>query len=103
RIACGDTGMTGVPSQFVDLDAVTGGWQRSDLVILAARPAMGKTAFALNVIMNAVRAGKSVAVFSLEMSKTQLMTRIISAEARLDSTKLRKGELTDEEQDRLMQ
>jgi replicative DNA helicase len=102
RIAC-DTGMTGVPSQFVDLDAVTGGWQRSDLVILAARPAMGKTAFALNVIMNAIKSGKSVAVFSLEMSKAQLMTRIIAAEARLDSTKLRKGDLTDEEQDRLMQ
>lgn len=102
RIAC-DTGMTGVPSQFVDLDAVTGGWQKSDLVILAARPAMGKTAFALNVVMNAIKSGKSVALFSLEMSRTQLMTRIISSEARIDSTKLRKGELSDEEQDRLMQ
>jgi replicative DNA helicase len=103
RISLGDTGLTGVPSQFIDLDNVTGGWQKSDLVILAARPAMGKTAFALNVVMNAIKSGKSVAVFSLEMSKTQLMTRIISAEARIDSTKLRKGDLTDEEQDRLMQ
>ncbi len=103
RISLGDTGLTGVPSQFVELDAVTGGWQKSDLVILAARPAMGKTAFALNIVMNAIKSGKSVAMFSLEMSKTQLMTRLISAEARIDSTKLRKGDLTDEEQDRLMQ
>jgi replicative DNA helicase len=94
--------MTGVPSDFVDLDRITGGWQRSDLVIIAARPAMGKTAFALNIVMNAVKSGKSTAVFTLEMSKTQLMMRLIAAEGRIDSSKLRRGDLNEDEQDRLM-
>lgn len=98
----GDGGMTGVPSQFTDLDRITGGWQRSDLILLAARPGMGKTAFALNVATNAVRAGKSVAVFSLEMSQTQLMMRILAAESQVDSSKFRRGDWTEEEQDRLM-
>ncbi len=94
--------MTGVPSQFVDLDRITGGWQKSDLIILAARPGMGKTAFALNCVINAVREGKATAVFTLEMSKTQLMERIIASEARIDSSRMRKGDLSEEEQDRLM-
>jgi replicative DNA helicase len=97
-----DGGMSGVPSAFVDLDRITGGWQRSDLIIIAARPGMGKTAFALNLCLNAVRGGKSVAIFTLEMSKTQLMMRLISQDARIDSSKLRKGDLNDDEQDRLM-
>ena len=97
-----DGSMTGVPSQFLDLDRNTGGWQRSDLVIIAARPGMGKTAFALNCVINAVRSGKSTVIFTLEMSKTQLMERIIASEARIDSSKMRKGDLNEEEQDRLM-
>ncbi|TWW09591.1 replicative DNA helicase, partial [Planctomyces bekefii] len=97
-----DGKLTGVPSQFVDLDRITGGWQNSDLIIMAARPGMGKTAFALNLVINAVRSGKHTVVFTLEMSKTQLMSRIIASEARIDASKLRKGDLSEEEQDRLM-
>jgi replicative DNA helicase len=97
-----DGRLTGVPSQFVDLDRITGGWQNSDMVIIAARPGMGKTAFALNVCVNAVKSGKHVVFFTLEMSKTQLMSRIIASEARIDSGKLRKGDLSEDEQDRLM-
>ena len=97
-----DGRMTGVPSEFVDLDRITGGWQKSDLIIMAARPGMGKTAFALNCVINAVKSGKSVVVFTLEMSKTQLMERIIASEARIDGSKMRKGDLSEEEQDRLM-
>lgn len=98
----GDGGLTGVPSQYVDLDRITGGWQKSDLIIIAARPGMGKTAFALNCVINAVKSGKHTAMFTLEMSKTQLMNRIISSEARIDSSRMRKGDLTEDEQDRLM-
>ncbi len=98
----GDGGMTGVPSQFTDLDRITGGWQKSDLIIMAARPGMGKTAFALNLAINAVKSGKHCVVFTLEMSKTQLMNRIISSEARIDSGRMRKGDLNEDEQDRLM-
>lgn len=94
--------LTGVPTEFNDLDRITGGWQKSDLIIIAARPGMGKTAFVLNCAINAVRQKKNTAVFTLEMSKTQLMTRIISSEARVDSGRLRKGDLSEEEQDRLM-
>jgi len=97
-----DGEMTGVPSQFTELDRITGGWQRSDMIVIAARPGMGKTAFALNVVINAVKAGRHTAVFTLEMSKIQLMTRIISSEARIDASKLRKGDLNEDEQDRLM-
>ena len=101
RINTGDQ-MTGVPSQFVDIDRITGGWQRSDLVIIAARPGMGKTAFALNNAVNAARAGKGVTFFSLEMSKSQLLFRIMASEARIDASKFRRGDFTDEELDRLM-
>ncbi len=94
--------MTGVTTGFLDLDKTTGGWQSSDLIILAARPGMGKTALALNWALNAVKADKTVAIFTLEMSKEQLMQRLLSAEGRVDSTRMRKGDLTDEDQDRLM-
>ena len=98
-----DSDVTGLSSGFTDLDYFTGGWQKSDLVILAARPGMGKTALALNWLINAVKDNKSHAViFSLEMSKEQLMERLISAQGRIDSTKLRKGNLSDDEQDKLM-
>lgn len=88
----------GVPSGFTALDRMTAGWQPSDLVILAARPAMGKTAFALTLARNAaVQFDKAVAVFSLEMSSLQLVTRLISAESELSSGKLRSGNLRNDE------
>jgi replicative DNA helicase len=88
----------GVASGFTDLDRMTNGWQPSDLVILAARPAMGKTAFSLTLARNAaVSFNKPVAVFSLEMSSLQLVTRLISAESELPSGKLRSGQLRDHE------
>lgn len=85
-------GVTGVPSGFDDLDRMTAGFQRSDLVIMAARPSVGKTAFALNIAQNVgIRAKETVAVFSLEMSKKQLIKRMISAEACIDASKMRTG------------
>jgi replicative DNA helicase len=91
-------GLTGVPSGFTRLDRVTSGWQKSDLVIIAARPAMGKTAFVLSTLRNAaVDFGQGVAIFSLEMSSIQLVNRLISAEAELESEKIKKGTLEDHE------
>jgi len=91
-------GLTGVPSGFTALDRVTSGWQKSDLVIIAARPAMGKTAFVLSVLRNAaVDHNRPVAIFSLEMSSVQLVNRLISSEAELDSDKIKKGTLADHE------
>lgn len=89
-----EDGMTGIPTGFTMLDRITSGWQKSDLVIVAARPGMGKTAFTLSMARNsAVLYNKPVAIFSLEMSKLQLVNRLISAEAELESEKLRKGDL----------
>ncbi|HEY6163260.1 MAG TPA: replicative DNA helicase [Bacteroidia bacterium] len=91
-------GVTGVASGFTALDRVTSGWQRSDLVIIAARPAMGKTAFVLSIARNAaVEFGKPVAVFSLEMSSLQLVNRLIASESELPAEKLKKGQLEDYE------
>jgi replicative DNA helicase len=95
--------VTGVPTGFSDLDMLIGGFQSSDLIILAARPGMGKTALALNFAANCARAGRKVAIFTLEMSKEQLMSRVLSSEAQIDSGRLRKGDLTSEEQDRLIE
>lgn len=90
--------LTGVPTGFVDFDAKTAGLQKSDLVLLAARPSMGKTAFALNMIQNAaIRGNVPVAVFSLEMSREQLVNRMLCSEAMLDAQKLRTGELNDKD------
>lgn len=91
-------GLSGVPSGFGALDRVTSGWQPSDLIILAARPGMGKTAFVLSMARNmAIDHDKKVAVFSLEMSSVQLITRLISSETAITSEKLRKGDLNDSE------
>lgn len=98
-----DGTVTGVTTGFNDLDMLTGGLQSSDLIILAARPAMGKTALVLNLATNAALAGRKVAIFTLEMSKEQLMSRVLSSVAKVDSSRLRKGDLSDEEQDRLME
>lgn len=91
-------GLTGVASGFTALDRITSGWQNTELTIIAARPAMGKTAFVVSAMRNAaVEWGIPVAMFSLEMSATQLMLRLISAEAEIDSNKLRKGKLENHE------
>lgn len=88
--------VTGVTSGFADLDRITSGLQPSDLIIVAGRPSMGKTAFALNMGLNsALRSKTSVAVFSLEMSKEQLVMRMLCSEARIDNQKLRGGSLKD--------
>jgi replicative DNA helicase len=95
-------GITGVASGFSDLDRITAGWQPSDLIILAARPAMGKTAFALSLVRNAaVDFKKSVMIFSLEMADVQLVNRLISAEAEVAADKIRKSDLTEQEWQRL--
>jgi replicative DNA helicase len=94
--------ITGIPSGFFDLDSKTSGFQKGDLVLIAARPSMGKTAFALNVAQYAsLRNGNSVAVFSLEMSKEQLVNRMLCAEANIDMLKLRTGNLDDDDWVRL--
>jgi replicative DNA helicase len=86
--------VTGVTTGYVDLDRLTAGLQPSDLIIIAARPSMGKTAFALNIAANAARRGDvGVAVFSLEMSKEQLALRMLCAEARVDLSRVRTGHL----------
>ena len=85
---------SGIPSGYVQLDAITGGWQKSDLIVLAARPSVGKTAFAVSMGRNAaVRFQKPVAIFSLEMSSNQLVARMIASECELSAEKLRKGDL----------
>lgn len=92
-----DEAVTGVPTGFADLDRITSGWQPSDLIIIAARPGMGKTAFTLSLARNAALLDKSVAVFSLEMSSMQLVQRLIAMEAEIDSRKLRNGKLDKDE------
>ncbi|CAI8260068.1 MAG: Replicative DNA helicase [Bacteroidetes bacterium MED-G17] len=95
--------ITGVPTGFNSLDKITNGFQKSDLIILAGRPGMGKTAFALTAARNAaVMFNKPVAVFSLEMSAVQLVTRLISGEVELSGEKLRQGNLSEFEMEQLL-
>jgi replicative DNA helicase len=95
-------GVSGIPTGFVDLDKVTGGFQRSDMIVLAARPGMGKTAFVLSMARNiAVDFNVPVAVFSLEMSSVQLVQRLISSETEISSDKFRKGTLEPYEYEQL--
>ena len=90
--------VTGVPTGFIDLDYKTAGLHGSEFILVAARPAMGKSAFALNIAANAaLRANIPVAIFNLEMSKEQLVNRIISSEAMIDSNKIRTGKLEDDD------
>ena len=90
--------ITGVPTGFADLDYKTAGFHGSDLILVAARPAMGKSAFALNIATNAaVRAKVPVAIFSLEMSKEQMVNRILCSEAMVDSNKVRTGKLDEQD------
>ena len=94
--------ITGVASGFIDLDNKTAGFHNSDLVLIAARPAMGKTAFALNIATYAaVSANTPVVVFSLEMSKEQCANRILCSQAMVDSEKVAKGDITDEDWSKL--
>lgn len=98
----GKEGLSGVATGFEKLDKVTSGWQPSDLIILAARPGMGKTAFVLSMARNvAIDFGHPVALFSLEMSSVQLITRLISSETGLSSEKLRTGKLEKYEWEQL--
>jgi replicative DNA helicase len=95
--------VTGVPSGFVDLDEMTSGFQKSDLIIVAARPSMGKTSLVLNVALHcATEAAKTVGVFSLEMSKEQLFMRMLTSEARVDAHRFRGGFLGEQDYDRLV-
>ena len=87
----------GIASGFTDLDAVTNGFQKSDLILIAARPSMGKTAFALNLALTAALKQHSVAIFSLEMSKEQLGHRLLSTYSNVDSQRMRRGEISDSE------
>jgi replicative DNA helicase len=90
--------ITGIPSGFTDLDRKTSGFQRGDMVLVAARPSMGKTAFVLNLALTAgLRSAKSVAVFSLEMGKEQLVYRMLCSEANVDMQKLRVGDLDEDD------
>ena len=90
--------ITGVATGFIDLDNKTAGFHKSDLILIAARPAMGKTAFALNIATNAaISANAPVVVFSLEMSKEQCANRILCAQAMVDSSKVQKGDISDDE------
>ena len=100
QIAARMDGLSGVPSGFVDLDKITGGWQETDLVIIAGRPAMGKTAFALACLRNAVKNTADPvrgAIFSLEMDGKQLMQRLLSSEAEVNLQQMRTGRLTQDE------
>lgn len=96
--------VTGIPTGFLDLDYKTAGMQPSDLVLIAARPSMGKTAFVLNVAGHvAFKEKATVAIFSLEMSKEQLVNRLLSLESRVDSQHIRTGNLTDDDWERLVE
>ena len=97
------TGITGVESGFSDLDRITSGWQKSDLVVVAARPGMGKTAFVLSLARNAaVGFNKPIAFFSLEMSSVQLVQRMIASETGIPAEKLKKGQLNPVEWQQLV-
>ena len=97
-----DTRITGIKTGYTDLDNMTNGFQRGDLIILAARPAMGKTAFALNLALNASFYNPgAIAIFSLEMPAEALMKRILSAKSAVESSKLRSGFISDEEFNKL--
>lgn len=96
--------VTGIPTGFIDLDYKTSGLQPSDLILVAARPSMGKTAFVLNIAQHvAFRSNKTVAIFSLEMSKEQLVNRLFSLESQVDAQLLRTGNLKDSDWERLIE
>ncbi|MBI3397775.1 MAG: replicative DNA helicase [Deltaproteobacteria bacterium] len=97
-----DGHVTGVPTGFDRFDELTSGLQPSDLIVIAGRPSMGKTAFALNIAQNAAETGSPVAIFSLEMSKEQLVQRLLASKAKVDLYRLRSGKLRDEDWSKLI-
>ncbi len=102
QLQAGAGSVTGVASGFTDLDRLTAGFQRADLIILAGRPSMGKTAFALNVVQHAaIEHNVKVAIFSLEMSKDALVQRLLCSEGLVDAQRLRRGQLRDDDYPRL--
>jgi replicative DNA helicase len=103
QFAAGDQGAkAGVPTGFIDLDRMLGGFQRSDLIVLAARPSLGKTALALNIARNCgVRFNQTTAIFSVEMSRSQIAQRFLSTESAVDSTRIREGRLSETDLRRL--
>jgi replicative DNA helicase len=102
QLQSGHGAVTGVPTGFTDLDRLTAGFQKSDLIILAARPSMGKTAFALNCVQHAgIEHGVAVAIFSLEMSRDQLVQRLLCSEGLVDAQRLRRGQLRDDDYPKL--
>src|SRR3989442_2843159 len=95
-------GVVGIPSGFHDLDRMTGGFKDSDLIIVAGRPSMGKTALALNVALyGALEAKSSIAIFSLEMSKEQLTERLLTEKWQIDAQRMHRRQLTETEFDRV--
>jgi replicative DNA helicase len=95
-------GVTGIPSGFVDLDRMTAGFQKNDLIIVAARPSVGKTAFALNIAQNVgIQTKETVAIFSLEMSAAQLVQRMICAEGKIDASRMRTGRFEGDDWERM--
>ncbi len=102
QLQAGHGSVTGVPTGFADLDRLTAGFHKADLVIVAARPSMGKTAFALNVVQHAaIEHNVAVAIFSLEMSKDQLVQRLLCSEGLVDAQRLRRGQLRDDDYPKL--
>jgi replicative DNA helicase len=102
QLQSGHGAVTGVPSGFPDLDRLTAGFQKADLVVIAARPSMGKTAFVLNCVQHAgIEHGTGIAVFSLEMSKEQLVQRLLCSEGLVDAQRLRRGQLRDDDYPKL--
>ena len=102
KLRAADQRITGIKTGYTDLDHMTNGFQRGDLIILAARPAMGKTAFALNIAMHSSSFNDgAIAIFSLEMGAEQLMKRILSAKSQVEASKLKSGYLRDDEFNKL--
>ena len=100
----GKEGLSGIATGFDSLDKVTSGWQPSDLIIIAARPGMGKTSLALDIARNvALRENKPVGIFSLEMGKDQLADRLIASTGNIDAWHLRTGQLKDDDFSRIQQ
>jgi replicative DNA helicase len=104
RLSADGTAMTGTPSGFKDLDEITGGFQPGNLIILAARPSMGKSALVTNIAENAsIDHGRAVALFSLEMSETELAQRFVASQGRIFGDKLRKGKVADSEWPKILE
>jgi replicative DNA helicase len=103
RLSISKTELTGTPSGFKDLDAITGGFQPGNLIVLAARPSMGKSALVCNIAENAVLAGHGVALFSLEMSESELAQRFVASQARIKGEALRRGKVPESQWPKILE